>query len=615
MEMGLEFIHRRFFVYWKSVLIFLAVAVACPAQMTPVEKITDFTQMAATYAMNYGPIQWKRDTLGFDLLNIGDWLNRATNTQDDLDFYELCVSYVASLNDAHDVFLLPVDPTLGFQASMGFGVDIYDGKFIIDFIDRTQLSARDFPFQKGDELVSVDGVAAADLTQSLLKYSIAANPLSTRRIAADQITFRDQTVMPHAHLIPDVSTVIINTQAKGTQSFSVPWVKTGIPITIVGPVIPPFTSSAAKVAAPAVPDYEKPLRRLRNMRRARDPKFVLGFGDIKPVFALPSNFVLRMGGSFFDSFYSGTYTANGTKIGYIRIPSFDPFLSSDDFQTEINYMQQNTDGLIVDIMRNPGGDGCLAEDLLSRLIPYQFRTVGLEIRATRSWVVAFEQAVQDAKDAGAPLPIVRQLQNLLDQVNAAFMTPSGRTAALPVCTSSLDVVSAMDDSGNVIAYSKPLMLLTDELSASAADLFAAVIQDNQRGPLFGMRTMGAGGNVNQYQVSTYSEGSATVTESLMHRKNPVTVDGFPTAPYVENIGVRPDIVQDYMTMDNLLNKGATFVQAFTDAMVAQIKSQAGMGSDPGGAPQMGQGGSKPLKGQEFCFIYGAAPPVCSSVQN
>jgi hypothetical protein len=563
----------------RSILILLISAAVCPAQMTPVEKAMDFTQLAATYAMNYGPIQWKRDALGFDLLNIGDWLNKAMNTQDDLDFYELCVSYVASLNDAHDSFTLPVDPVLGYQAYLGFTVDVYDGKTIIEFIDRTQLRTQDFPFQIGDELVSVDGVATQDLLQSLAKYSIAANPLSTRRIAADSITFRDQTYMPHAHVLPFASTVVINRQSGGVQSFSVPWLQTGIPITIVGPVIPPFSSSTAKDAAPASPDYEKPLKRLRNMR-VRDQKFIVGFGDIKPVFALPSNFVLRMGEGQFDSFYTGTYQAQGLNIGYIRIPTFDSFLSSDDFQTEINYMQQNTDGLIVDIMRNPGGDGCTAEDLLSRLIPFQFRTVGLEIRATRSWVVAFQQSVQDAKDSGAPATIIRQLQSLLDQVTAAFLTPSGRTPALPVCSTSLDVVSAMDSSGNVIAYSKPMMLLVDELSASAADLFAAVIQDNQRGPLFGMRTMGAGGNVNQYLVTTYSEGAATITESLMHRKNPIVTNDYPTAPYVENIGVRPEIVQDYMTLDNLLNNGATFVQAFTNAVVKVINGGSGTVTDP-----------------------------------
>jgi hypothetical protein len=567
----------------RIVALILLAAAACPAQMTPGEKVLDFSQMAATYAMNYGPIQWKRDALNFDLLNIGDWLTKAMNTQDDLDFYELCVSYVASLNDAHDVFLLPSD----FQAYLGFDVDIYDGKTIIENIDRKLLSVRDFPFQIGDELVSLDGVATQDLIQQLTKYSIAANPLSTSRFAASYITFRVQQIMPHAHVIPALSTVVINMQSGGTQSFSIPWLTAGTPVTIVGPVIPPFSSSAAKGAvSDAAHDYMLPLKRLRNSR-IRDHKAVLGFGDIKPVFALPGNFVQRMGSSVFDSIYTGTYQAQGQRIGYIRMPDFSS-VSTDDFQNEITYMQNNTDGLILDIMRNPGGDICLAEDLLSRVIPTQFQTIGLEIRATRSWVVAFQQALQDAKDFGAPAPVVRQYQNLLQQVTAAFLAPSGRTPALPICSTSLDVVSAMDSNGQVIAYNKPVMLVADELSASAADFFAAVFQDNQRGPLFGMRTMGAGGNVNQYSVTTYSEGQATLTESLMHRKNPIATPEYPTAPYVENIGVRPDITQGYMTVDNLLNHGSTFVQAFTDAMVKLINGSTMAAGDSDRQPAFQQ---------------------------
>jgi hypothetical protein len=42
---------------------------------------------------------------------------------------------------------------------------------------------------------------------------------------------------------------------------------------------------------------------------------------------------------------------------------------------------------------------------------------------------------------------------------------------------------------------------------------------------------------------------------------------YPPAPNIENIGVRPDMTADYMTRDNLMNGGASFVQAFTEATV------------------------------------------------
>src|SRR6058998_535339 len=114
------------------------------------------------------------------------------------------------------------------------------------------------------------------------------------------------------------------------------------------------------------------------------------------------------------------------------------------------------------------------------------------------------------------------------------------------------------------------------MTASGAEVFAAGIQDNARGRLVGWRTMGAGGSVEDWEAGSYSLGSTRVTESLMNRgHNVVTRRGheetsYPVAPYVENIGVHPDLLIDYMTTDNLYQSGKPFVDAFVTAIVNQI---------------------------------------------
>ena len=55
------------------------------------------------------------------------------------------------------------------------------------------------------------------------------------------------------------------------------------------------------------------------------------------------------------------------------------------------------------------------------------------------------------------------------------------------------------------------------------------------------------------------------------RKSPVVTQDYQTAPYVENIGVRPDVELEYMTRDNLMRRGKTFVEDFTGAMVSYIQ--------------------------------------------
>jgi C-terminal processing protease CtpA/Prc len=243
------------------------------------------------------------------------------------------------------------------------------------------------------------------------------------------------------------------------------------------------------------------------------------------------------------------------------------------FQTEIAYFQANTEGLVVDEMRNPGGNVAYANAILSYLIPFKWRSIPFELRATSEWVSEISSALVSATAQGAPQPIIDLLQSIKDEIVAANAEMRGRTKPIPLDIGTIDRDPATDSKGNILAYSRPLLVLVDEMSASAGDAFAATIQDNARGPLLGWRTMGAGGNVEGWDAGTYSLGFTTVTESLMNRKNPVVTAEYPTAPYVENIGVRPDIAVDYMTVDNLNQHGKPFVDAFVAAMVARIEGK------------------------------------------
>jgi C-terminal processing protease CtpA/Prc len=242
------------------------------------------------------------------------------------------------------------------------------------------------------------------------------------------------------------------------------------------------------------------------------------------------------------------------------------------FQNEIAYFQANTDGLVVDVMRNPGGSGAYLNAILSYLMPSTWRSIAFEVRATSEWVIDFSSALVSAAAQGAPQFYLDLLQKIKDEIVSANAAMRGRTSPIPLDDVTIDRGPAVDTKGNVIAYTKPMLVLTDEMSASAADAFAATIQDNGRCPLFGFRTMGAGGNVEAWEAGTYSLGVSTVTESLMNRKNPVVTSDYPTAPYVENIGVRPDIQVDYMTLDNLNQRGKPFVDAFVAAIVKQIET-------------------------------------------
>jgi hypothetical protein len=571
------------------------------------QRVSDLTQLASQYAKNYGPYEWKRDAQGFDLLRLTPWLQRIQHS-DDLDFQEALIEYVASLNDAHDYIAFPTT----FSASLPMTVDIYDGKVLIDGINRTLLPLAQFPFVIGDELVSLDGRPVQDIIESYRKYAIAANQRSTDRVAATRLVSRSQQIMPHAHQLGDAATAVIRLAATGaTNTYSIPWMKFGIPVLSQGPLPSPVRgngrlflstdgqditaglpgSAAATAAMFKVPDerasddtlpaYMDPIRPLLNVSVSKDYYSILNVGSRFPIWAPPAGFtdlntpcptcIVRTGEPVFYLF--GTFTtASGTRVGFVRIPSMSPpstAIALAQLDRAMALFGPTTDALLVDVMRNPGGLISFVEAVAQRLIPTPFNTIGFEIRATNAWLFSFAAQLTSARlNPSTPPAVLANLEANYNEVLNAFNENRGRSA--PVSLNSTGSLQLQPVAG---AYTKPILMLTDEFSASGGDMLPAILQSNHRGPIFGWRTMGAGGSVVGFSGPSFTESFFRITVSLMNRLQVVTTPDFPDAPYIENIGVRPDIPVDYMTRANLVSAGAPFVQAFIQALENLVHPQ------------------------------------------
>jgi len=560
----------------RTVLVLLSISAGanCWGQLAPGQKLEDFQSLVSLYAKQYAPYQWKEELFNYNLFKISPWVSMVQQTTDDLGFYEVMAEYVAALNDAHSVYFNPSD----FTAYLGFTTDIYDGKVLIDFKDPTVISPGQFSFQVGDEVVMVDGETTADIITNLSQFFSDANPASTSRDASGYIPFRVQAIDPRAEAVGATATVVIRRRAGNLETYTIPWVTSGTPLTKVGPVpFPQSTQPNARLAKrtsipPNTPAYRLPLLYLERSRLPMK-RAVLNFDALQPIFNLPAGFVQRLGNGASDVFFTGTYKSGGKTIGYIRIADFEPNDTAGaeaSFDSEIAYMAQNTDGLVVDVMRNPGGLVCYAEDLESRLMTKSFHDAVYELRPQLGDVQAYQGAVAQAMSDGEPNYVIEILQQQVRIVSRAYQQ-GGLTSPIPVCQLGATRPPNTGANGKPAVYEKPILLLTDLFSASAAELFASMFQDAKRGKNFGTRTMGAGGVVSDGNAAGYySEGQTSVTQGLIIRENPVSVAGYPTAPLYENIGVQADIESDYMTTSNLLNGGANYVNAFTAAILAMI---------------------------------------------
>lgn len=591
------------------------------AQMSVEQKQQDFRQLAALYAKQYAFYEWKRDAIGFDLLSVQPWLDRIAKTTDDLGYYELAAQYVGSLKDGHDTYLNPSD----FTADLRFRVDIYDGTVLVDAIDRKALPGRQYDIQIGDELVSIDGKIPEDFISDFAKYAPDGSLRSTRRDSVVLSSVRPQLINPRAAIVGDTAVVVLKSVDGTQKTLTIPWVKSGTLFTTIGPVpniygkapvlsaldqiaewtgpgalraanrrfpAGKITEPTAGMSSPGQIYYRKLTRRFQNMRKELHP-YILNVGAITPAYrkGLPSTFVQRLGLRSSDFFFSGTYTASGRKIGIIRIPDFcasDPTCSGDlldsavaQFQREITYMKQNTDALVVDVSRNPGGYGFYGLQLLDRLTVKPYTHAGFIIRPQYSDVLVLNQALDTTNPYGLEQWQLDATRAFRDEIRDAYQSNRGLTGPLPldfgyssdpadVPAFSFDHPALVDASGKAIGYDKPVLCLVDEASYSAAELFSSAFQDSKRGQVMGMSTGGLGGGRSDVTTGIYSEASTSVTVTQLLRSQPISNLDFKAGPYIENIGVQPDLKLDFMTVDNLNTGGTAYVNAFTQAVLAGL---------------------------------------------
>ena len=86
----------------------------------------------------------------------------------------------------------------------------------------------------------------------------------------------------------------------------------------------------------------------------------------------------------------------------------------------------------------------------------------------------------------------------------------------------------MSADGQVLAYEKPIIFLADEFSVSfGGDIFPAMMQDNKRGPIVGMRTAGWGGSISGWPAGYFAEATATNTNSLVMRRQDIVSPDMP----------------------------------------------------------------------------------------
>ncbi len=523
-------------------IILFATQFSFAGQLTAEEKTLDFQQLIGRIKSSYGPLDYKKSIKKIDIDQLQvSYLSKIQNSKDNEEFYYLINQFVAEFKDSHFAAIIPTD----VRSSLPFTVELVQNKVLIDTPAKPmQPNTEAFPFKKGDELISINGIPVQDIMKDLSKYVGQGTDKTLRRVMAYALTSRRAARLPIQTGTATITVKQQDTAALLVKDFS--WEQTGTAI--------PETLESFKKG----PTYLATLSIKENLDSILgEPQSEVSYrcsGTTR--IAIPDGATMVSTVPFVSYYYP---TAKGN-VGYVRIPHYSPQGESANFAIEQNFsqyekvigiMEKNTVGLVIDQDHNCGGYVDLVNKLASLFMSKPYRPMYFKLVANKENYFEYKKYVAELDPLTTWFDMTQKVSDLLKM--------SWQKGIRMTDFTSLDGQEWL--APNLTVYTKPIVMTIDELSGSGGDAFPAMLQGYGRVKLIGTRTMGAGGHVSSNSPLNYSQINVSMTRSLFFRP-----DGVP----VENNGAVPDYPYE-ITTDDFINGYKGYREFYTQKLLEMIK--------------------------------------------
>ena len=186
------------------------------------------------------------------------------------------------------------------------------------------------------------------------------------------------------------------------------------------------------------------------------------------------------------------------KVGYVRLYDFEvgahgPFV--EEFKRVITAEGFPQDGLIIDVRGNPGGRIRAGERLLQLFTPRRIKPELFEFINTPLNLEICQTA-----------PKGIDLERWADSISEAVVTGATYSMGFPLTSEE-----SCNDVGQV--YYGPVLLITDALSYSTTDMFAAGFQDNEVGEILGTSDNTGAGGANVWDYPDFMRNARRVSKA------------------------------------------------------------------------------------------------------
>ena len=434
------------------------------AQLSRRDRLRIVEQALVLMEMTYVHLPMKRAIHAIDPIQqlkllrfqLAEWNEGLGSTS---DFHRRMLSIFGSTRDLHTLYLLP-EPYKDCTAYLPFLVEQCYENGVEKFVVTRTASGEDAPaaaddcgdarFERGVEVLGWNGVPIGRAIEINGESQAGSNPDARFARGLDNLTIRplNSSLPPDEHWVD----VLYRAKNGAVASHREYW-------------LVHKTSVADESSTPS-----------GSKRAAMDLKRTRILEVKKTLYPRDDSATL---GSIKDVLYALKKTVNGQTLGYIRLFSFDVGDTSRFVRAFTNLITKPDfpqDGLILDVRGNPGGNIRAAESLLQLFTPKRIEPELFEFINT-------PLNFQICKSAPDDWDLKRWLPSIRDSV----LTGATYSAGFPLTSDK-----RCNGIGQV--YYGPVVLITDALSYSATDIFAAGFQDNEVGLVLGTcGNTGAGG--------------------------------------------------------------------------------------------------------------------------
>jgi C-terminal processing protease CtpA/Prc len=545
--------------------------------VTTAEALTDYDEMVTEFRTLYGALERKQDLYDFSFDELAsDTRAKLAAATSEGEFLGIFNQFIARFEDAHLAILNGAPADDSYAYTLPLRVMPIEDTYVVYWVDPT---FEDAPFARGDELLTIDGEPAAKAAQRFSSYDGAPNAKFLAHLAANYLTRRP--VYLSGDLRDGQSVALTLRDAHGKKHdvtltwHQTPHVLPPVPVAAAGEHHRiAFSRAAQLVATDELTELGAPVPFFMT-RQVVDTYGI--HGGIVPSALAVQMFDVNPGLVQTPPYNAYIYTYCDTRILLLRLsdyaPTYDNATDEQAITANLAWLRallydqaSQVDGLVLDQTHNPGGDLEFAHDVLALLAKQAVPGVVQKMHGDRMWIQAYLDAAQQVRSRSSednPEEAV-ELEGYAHQIDLAYSNGVALTDPLPFP----EIPDTIEP--DPVAWTKPVLVLADEMSASCADTVPLVVKADGLGTLFGARTMGAGGTVETVAYLPNTNYGLYLSRGLLTVRDPS--GAYPEDRFIEDHGVAPDIAYEH-TLADFRAGYVGYVRAFSDAMVAAAHAE------------------------------------------